>query len=335
VAIERRCRGVPAELATAQVERLRDRAATVRVAVSAADPSRVAVIVNPISGARGRPTAGLKRAALAERVVAAEGHEGSVTVTTGPGHAAALARAAVAEGAGLAVAWGGDGTVNEVASALAFGPVALGIVPAGSGNGLARDLGLPRDPAAALRAALRGVERRIDVGELGGRLFVTTAGIGLDAEIARRFNARALGRRGLIPYWTLAARTLWRYEPGLYTLEVDGARLETRALLITCANARQYGGRAVIAPAARVDDGWLDLVVVEARSLWATGWHARRLFTGSLAQAPGICMRRYRELVVQAPAPLTFHVDAEPVAGGAWLTGRVHPGALRIRVPAG
>src|SRR5262249_11555937 len=96
----------------------------------------VVVIVNPIARAHGGPAAGGARAALAGRVVAAEGHAGSVTVTAGPGDAAALARAAVAAGAGLVVAWGGDGTVNEVASALAFGPAALGIVPAGSGNGL-------------------------------------------------------------------------------------------------------------------------------------------------------------------------------------------------------
>jgi len=294
----------------------------------------VAVIVNPIAGAHGRPDAGRARAALAERVVAAEGHAGSVTVTAGPGHAAALARAAAAAGAGLVVAWGGDGTVNEVASALAFGPAALGIVPAGSGNGLARNLRIPRDPAAALRAALRGTERRIDVGELGGRLFVTTAGVGFDAEVARRFNARTEGRRGRLRYFALALRAVWRYESRTYTLEVDGERLETRALVIVCGNARQYGSGATIAPMAQIDDGLLDLVIVEARSPWAIGWQMPRLFTGALTPAPGIQMRRYRELVVRASTPLAFHVDGDPVAGGIELASRVHPGALRIRVPA-
>jgi YegS/Rv2252/BmrU family lipid kinase len=293
----------------------------------------VAVIINPISGAHGRPEAGRARAALAEAVLAAEGSAGPVAVTACPGHAAELAREAVGRGAGLVVAWGGDGTVNEVASVLAFGPASLGIVPAGSGNGLARDLGLPRRPAQALRVALRGRERRIDVGELGGRRFVNTAGIGLDVEVAARFNARARGRRGLLPYLLLTTRALWRYQPVAYTIEADGERLETRALLIACGNARQYGGGAMITPAARVDDGLLDLVVVEARSPWASLWHARRLFTGTLGRAPGVRMRRYTTLTVSAAEPLRFHVDGEPVAGGPRLAGCVHPGALRIRVP--
>jgi diacylglycerol kinase (ATP) len=293
----------------------------------------VTVIINPVSGAHGHPEAGRTRQWLAERALTAEGQAGSVEITAGVGHGGALAREALRRGAGLVVAWGGDGTVNEVASVLAFGPVALGIVPAGSGNGLARELGLPRDPVAALRVALRGADRRIDVGELGGRLFVNTAGIGLDAEVAARFNARAQGRRGLLPYLGLAIRALWRHEPGRYAIEADGERREARALLIACGNARQYGGGAIIAPAARVDDGWLDLVVVEARSPWRTLWQARRLFTESVDRAPGVWMRRYTALTVTAAAPLRFHVDGEPAAGGSALTSRVHPGALRIRVP--
>jgi diacylglycerol kinase family enzyme len=180
---------------------------------------------------------------------------------------------------------------------------------------------------------LRGAERRIDVGELGGRLFVTTAGIGLDAEVAARFNARARGRCGLLPYLPLAIQALWLAQPVSYTIEADSERLEARALMIACANARQYGGRAVIAPLAEVDDGYLDVVVVEAGSQWGALWQARRLFTGTLDRATGVWTRRYRTLTITAAVPLRFHIDGEAVTGDPQLTSRIHRAALHIRVP--
>ena len=129
---------------------------------------RVSVIINPIAGFFRRPEQGPRRAAQARAVLAAARVEADVWLTEGPGHARALAADATARGADVVYAWGGDGTVNEVGSALAFGETALAIVPAGSGNGLARALGIPREAGAALRHALQMPERRIDVGEIGG-----------------------------------------------------------------------------------------------------------------------------------------------------------------------
>jgi YegS/Rv2252/BmrU family lipid kinase len=295
---------------------------------------RVAVVVNPISGAGGRPDAGPRRAALARGILATESATAEVHVTERAGHAFELARTAVGGGADVVVAWGGDGTVNEVARALAFGPAALGIVPAGSGNGLARDLGVPGGPAAALRAALRAPERRIDAGELGGRLFFNTAGIGLDAVVAARFNARVRGRRGLLPYLVIMTEELWRCRPAEYALRVDGETLDGPALLIACCNSRQYGGHALIAPRARLDDGRLDLVVVAPRPRLRALWDARRLFTGTIDAAAGVRSRPFTRLEVAAAMPLLFHVDGEPVKGGTTLSARVHPGALRVRAAA-
>jgi YegS/Rv2252/BmrU family lipid kinase len=294
----------------------------------------VAVIVNPISGTRGRRRHhGPRRVELASRLLDQVGLRGSVSVTQGPGQAAAHARRALACGATAVVAWGGDGTVNEVASALAFGGVPLGIVPAGSGNGLARDLGLPARPLDALRVALEGREVTIDAGELDGRLFFNLAGIGFDARMAACFDARGPHRRGVLRYAAIALRELARYRPLDHALRVDGDALHARALLVACANARQYGGRALIAPRARPDDGLLDLVVVEARSPLAVLWQARRLFTGTLAAAPRVHMRPFRQLEVTGPAPVAAHVDGEPVSAGARLGVRVRPGALRVRIP--
>jgi YegS/Rv2252/BmrU family lipid kinase len=291
------------------------------------------VVVNPISGSGRHPDTGRRRRELAQAALAAAGTAGVVRVTEGVGHAAALAREAVERGATLVVAWGGDGTANEVASALVFRDVALGLVPAGSGNGLARELGVPGRPAAALQAALRGRDRLIDVGELGGRLFLNLAGIGLDAAVAARFNARHGGRRGLWPYLLLGVREACRYRARDYRIRVDGVPRETRALAVVWANGREYGGGARVAPGAVPDDGAADLVVVGDRSRAARLWEARRLFTGTLPAAAGVWTHPCRTLEVEGDEPIGFHVDGEPVQGPARLAGRLHPRALRVRVP--
>src|SRR5205814_8811726 len=122
-----------------------------------------------------------------------------------PGHARELTEAAVARGVRLVMAWGGDGTINEVASALVFGDVPLGIVPAGSGNGLARQLSISRKPPDAIRQAIVAAPRRIDVGEIGDRLFVNVAGIGFDAYVAWKFNEEGTRRRGLMTYASISS----------------------------------------------------------------------------------------------------------------------------------
>src|SRR5262249_5064136 len=149
------------------------------------------------------------RAELASAAVDRHGGRAEVFVTECGGHARELAKAAVERGARLVVAWGGDGTINEVATALVFDEdSAMGIVPAGSGNGLARALGIDPRPERALAAALSAEPRRMDVGELGGRLFVNVAGIGFDAYVAARFNAPGNRLRGLAGYALQTARAL-------------------------------------------------------------------------------------------------------------------------------
>src|SRR5581483_6976971 len=147
----------------------------------------VAIIINPISGGA-RPNAAQRRARAAIDAVERHGDRPEVFVTERPGHARELARAALARGVRLVIAWGGDGTINEVASALVFGEIPLGIVPAGSGNGLARELGVQTRPERAIASALASAPRPIDVGEVSGRFFVNIAGVGFDAEVAARFN---------------------------------------------------------------------------------------------------------------------------------------------------
>ena len=287
------------------------------------------IIINPISGGAS-PRAARARAQLALAVVDAHGDPVEVLLTEGVGHARELAKSAVRRGARLVLAWGGDGTIHVVASALAFDEVPLGIVPAGSGNGLARELGVARRPERAIADALQAVPRPMDLGEIDGRLFANVAGIGFDAHVAAQFASAT--RRGLVGYAGIAARALAGYLPRHYRITTGGVRTEARAILVTIANAAQFGNNARIAPGARVDDGELDLVVMEERSRIATLCQLPRLFNGTVGRMPGCSIRRIREVTIESDLPMAYHVDGEPVAGGTTLKARIHPGALMLAV---
>jgi diacylglycerol kinase (ATP) len=288
-----------------------------------------AIIINPISGGARQDSARAK-AQLALAVVGAHGDAAEVFVTEGVGHARELATAAVKRGVRLVLAWGGDGTVNEIASALVFGDVPIGIVPSGSGNGLARELGIHPRPERAIADALATEPRAMDVGEVDGRYFVNIAGIGFDAQVASRFATAR--RRGFFGYAGITAKALTSYVPQTYRIASGGTHVEARAVLVTIANSAQFGNGALIAPGARVDDGELDLVVVEERSRFRTVCGLPRLFNGTVAKIAGCSIRRIRDVTIEADQPMLFHVDGEPVQGGTRLHARVHPGALRVAI---
>ena len=296
--------------------------------------TRAVLIINPISGhgAHGRRLA--EHIVLASEALAQSGVDVDVEVTRGPGDGRRLAAEAVTRGAALVIAWGGDGTINEIGSALVSTNVPLGIVPAGSGNGLARDLGLPADPTQALTIAASGRDRYIDAGAFNDELFFNVAGIGLDARIAERFADRGADRRGFGAYLRISARELWRYQPREYTIVFDDQRIVRTALMITVANSRQFGNGAQIAPRARLDDGELDLVVVGGQSLVRVATRIPALFRGTLADGPGIVMRRMRTAEISLPGTLSFHVDGEPRVTRDRVRVTTHSRILRVRVPA-
>ena len=292
----------------------------------------IAFIINPISGGI-RPEAARERAELAASILDRHGNPAEVFITERAGHGKELAKAAVARGADLVMAWGGDGTINEVASALVFSDIPLGIVPAGSGNGLARQLGIGRHPADAIRQALGARPRQIDVGELADRLFVNVAGIGFDAHVAWRFNEAGTRRRGLVTYASISSRALVSYRPSTYRIRIgDEDCPPVRAVLVTIANSAEFGNGAIIAPGAQVDDGELDLVVMEEHSRLNTIAQLPRLFQGTVHHAKGCTMRRVTRATIECDQPMQFHVDGEPVQGGTSLRVRIHPGALYVSV---
>lgn len=293
---------------------------------------RVAVIINPVCGPRrSRGSGAALRARQAEAVLRSAGAVPEILVTSHAGHATELARHAIRRDCQIVYAWGGDGTVNEVASALAFTTVALAIVPAGSGNGLARSLGVRFDVAAALRRPLSVAPRAIDMGEIGGRRFANIAGLGFDAHVAQAFNQARSSRSGLWSYVRIGLREGRRYRPPAVEIRIGAERLVAEPLAVAFANSGQYGNGAIICPPARVDDGQLHLVVIRGTTFWRDLWRSRRLFNGTADRDPGIDIRPFTELTVSCEAPILFHVDGDSVQGDESIDVRVLPSALQVR----
>jgi YegS/Rv2252/BmrU family lipid kinase len=295
--------------------------------------STVAVIINPISGTGGRPAVARARVEQARALIGRAPVDGEVLVTEHAGHARELARGLLSRGVSTVLAWGGDGTVNEIASELVFGAATLGIIPSGSGNGLARELKIPFDPERAFDVAFNGRDRVIDAGELDGHLFFNIAGIGLDARVAHRFAVDGLVRRGLIRYMEITSSELLAYRPDEHTVIADGEALRHPTLLIAIANGRQYGNGALVAPHASLDDGRLDVVMVGHRSPLVALLQMPRVFAGQIGRLPDVWMRTATDIQITSAHPVVYHIDGEPFVGGASLTARVRPKALRIRTP--
>jgi diacylglycerol kinase (ATP) len=295
-------------------------------------PRSAVVIINPLSGQGRQPSQIDVHTALAHDVLTSHGFKVTIRPTTKAGDSHAFAQEAASAGCDLVVAWGGDGTINEAASALVHTEVPLGIVPAGSGNGLASDLLVPFDARAALRIAASGRTMAIDAGKVDDCLFFNIAGIGIDAVIAARFNSRGISQRGLAAYLKLSAAELLRYRSQIYEISFEQERVSYRAMLVAFANGRQYGNRLLIAPGARLDDGVLEIVIVEHLSLPAIAWRLPSLFRGTLQPGRGVTMRAAREVDVYTSGEIPFHVDGEPRVGRDTLRVRTIPRALNVRV---
>jgi diacylglycerol kinase (ATP) len=222
---------------------------------------------------------------------------------------------------------GGDGTVHEIAKRLIGSSLALGILPTGSGNGLARHLGWPMSIRAALRACGDRTTATIDTGTVNGVPFIGTMGVGFDAWIADKFASR--GKRGLRTYFEVGLGGFFSYAAEQYEIEIDGEHLSRSAVLIAIANASQYGNNARIAPVASLQDGLLDVVIVERRSIAA----AARLFTGTLDRAAGITMRRGKHIEIRRGAAGPAQLDGEPLTLPDTLTIDVVPRSLQILLP--
>ena len=239
---------------------------------------------------------------------------------------------AAANGVRIIYAVGGDGTVHEVAKRLISTNLTLGILPTGSGNGLARHLSLPLDARASLRACCGLRIETIDTAAVDGMPFVNAMGIGFDAWIADAFAVA--GTRGLQTYVRVALRGFARYKAEEYELTIDGETMRRHAFVIAVANASQYGNNARIAPLASLQGGVLDVTLIEHASFLRMPMLAAKLFGGSLHRARGVSTFRGRSITIRRPAAGAAHLDGEPVTMPESLTIEILPRSLKVIVPA-
>lgn len=286
-------------------------------------------IFNPRSGHNARDPHLLQHTS---DFIVSNGLEATIVATERPRHATELAHRAVAEGCDVVVAIGGDGTMNEVASALLNSPSILGLVPCGSGNGLGRHLGIYGSKRHIFQTLLTGRPRSIDTGNANGHPFFNVMGLGFDAEISERFGR--LDRRGFTSYVRTTLATLRSFEPIPVKVRADGDQMDVIAFIAAVANSDQYGSGCYIAPGARVDDGLLDMTVLKPPGLFRAIPLLVRLFAGSVESSSLAVRLRAQRFTIIRPNSGMIHTDGEVHQTGAEIEIIANPKSLRVLVPA-
>lgn len=228
----------------------------------------------------------------------------------------------------IVVACGGDGTVNQVSSVLAHTDMALGIFPLGSGNGLARSNGISLDLKKALQIIEKGNIKQIDGATINGYPFFCTAGVGFDANIASEFANST--KRGFITYLKTTIQEFFNYSPQYYKITIDGKIIETKAFLITIANAGQWGNDVYIAPQAELNDGILNISILNPFSFFAIPIIGIKLFSRKIHTSLSLRSEKGKQIDIEFTGELPVHFDGEPIKVANKLSISILPLALKI-----
>lgn len=284
-------------------------------------------IVNPISGTQDKEAileyveANINRNIFNPRIIKTEY----------AGHAYDIAKKAVEDKVSFVVAIGGDGTINEVGRALINSDTALGIIPCGSGNGLARHLHIPMNYQKALQVINNANVRSIDYGIIAGHPFFCTCGVGFDAFVSLKFAGSK--RRGLITYLENTLQESLHYEPETYEIENSEGTVKYKAFLIACGNASQYGNNAYIAPQASLSDGMMDITVLEPFTVLDVPTLSFQLFTKTIDMNSRIKTMKDRKITIHRANEGVFHFDGDPMMGPKDLVVEIIPSALKVVCP--
>lgn len=288
---------------------------------------KILFVVNPISGGRSKK----KIPGIIEACLDHSKFEYRISYTERVEHAYMLAKAAAKESYDIVVAVGGDGTVNEIAKALLHSNIALGIVPFGSGNGLARSLGIPMNASRAIKVLNHLNEDKIDAGSLNNFYFFNMAGSGFDAQISHRFAN--LKSRGFSGYVKTTFQELANYTSEDYTITCDGVAINEKAFIVSIANSSQYGNEAHIAPLADVRDGLFDVVVVKPFPWYTFPGLAYKMFTKTAHTSKYVQIIKAKEIQIERTKAAPIHIDGEPQDADARLIISVLPKSIRVLIP--
>lgn len=290
---------------------------------------RIVFIVNPVSGTQNKKTI-IK---LLSKKLDKSLYHWDIAYTEYSGHAAEIALDASASNIDIVVAIGGDGTVNEVARSLTHKSTALGIIPCGSGNGLARHLMIPMDPEGAIQILNQCCIKELDYGKINQIPFFCTCGMGFDAFVSSKF-AEA-GKRGLLTYVENTLREGLKYKPDTYEIELDGDTTSYKAFLIACANASQYGNNAYIAPHASMSDGLMDVTIMEPFTMLEAPQIAIQLFNKTITHNSRIKTFRCKKLRITRKHSGVIHYDGDPMTIGKEIDVELIEKGLHVVVNPG
>lgn len=291
------------------------------------EPKEALLIINPIAGTRSK--GGLAKEAA--DFLRPKGIKVVARYTAGAGDAAAFAREAAERGVAMVISAGGDGTVNEIANSLAHTGIPLGIIPMGSGNGLARSLGISQEIPLALEIIAKGHTILADRGIVNGHPFYCTFGMGLDAAVSEKFSQ--MKRRGRATYIRSFIKEFITYNAKPYAIEINGKVITRTALLIAVCNASQYGNNVFIAPKAKLTDGLLDITMVHSDTPLATVFMGVELISGFIDRNTKIETFQVREAKITRLEGGPVHIDGEPRTMGKKMTITCDKGALKLFAP--
>lgn len=288
----------------------------------------VYAIINPISGVGSKR----KIPKMIESMCTPDKYALQILFTEYAGHASILTQQALEAGAHIIIAVGGDGTVNEIARTMMYSNAILGILPKGSGNGLARELHIPMDARRALDLVLKGSYSSIDCCKANEQVFFCTCGMGFDAAVSQKFAKEK--RRGSLTYIKNTIEEYLSYKPEAYELLIGDTTIKEKAFLIAVANASQYGNNAFIAPHANIKDGTMDITILSPFDPLDIAPLAIQLFTKQIDRNSKIKTLRATHATIIRQHPGVMHLDGEPVMTGCEVEIRVIPSALNVFTPA-
>lgn len=297
--------------------------------VNAMSGDKVLFIINQFSGSGYRKELeGKIIAACEERSL-----ECQIEFTMKAGHGTSLAKDAVDKGFNYVFAVGGDGTVNEVANGLLNSSVPLGIIPKGSGNGLARHLQIPLRIEKALKLLDEPRVISMDTCMVNGKLSINVSGIGFDGSVAQQFGRN--GKRGLLSYIKIVITNFVNFNEFRFDMSIDGKQTTDNAIIISIANSTQFGNNAVIAPAASVCDQKLDISIVKKMSVIQGLRFVAQLFSKKIHRSPSIKLLKGSFIHIKLKEEQPFHIDGEAAGLSSEFSIKVNPASLRVIIPHG
>ena len=286
---------------------------------------KIIFVYNPISGSHKL----FPVIPIIEKFINHDIYDYEIIHTQYKGHATELAREYAARGCDAVIAVGGDGTVNEVGCGLIGTDTALGIIPCGSGNGLARHLGISIDPFKAVKWLDKSIFTDIDYGTLNGQPFFCTCGVGFDAKVSDSFSKA--GTRGVLTYLESIMKEIATYHNETYKLSFDNTSETFEAFFITCANADQWGNNAIIAPTASLQDGLLDVIAAHPFNVVDAPLIAFQLFNRQIDKNPKVDVRKCNGVTITRQKDA--HYDGDPVILGREIRVEIVPSGLKVLIP--